>query len=64
MEKSRRKKRIPTAFIPKSILDYIKTNYSQESITKINKGHHDIDVKLTNHIQLEFNLNGEFIKID
>lgn len=55
---------IPTGFIPKSILEYVKANYPNESITKIDKGHYDIDVDLTNGLELEFDLNGKFRRID
>ena len=58
------KKAIPTAYIPKSIVDYVKANYPKEQITHIDKGHKDIDVDLTNKIDLEFDTNGKFIKAD
>ncbi|WP_306353895.1 PepSY-like domain-containing protein [Flavobacterium sp. '19STA2R22 D10 B1'] len=57
-------KAIPTAFIPKAILTYVKTNYPTETITKIDRGFRDIDVDLSNGIDLEFDLKGNFIKID
>ena len=58
------KKAIPTAYIPKSILEYVKVHYPNEQITHIDKGHKDIDVDLTNKIDLEFDTNGKFLKVD
>jgi len=58
------KKPIPTAFIPKTILDYVKAKYPNEQITHIDKGHRDYDVDLTNGLDLEFDLKGKFLRID
>lgn len=55
---------IPIRFIPKSILDYVKSNYPSASITKISKDLYNIDVNLTNSIELEFDLNGKFLRVD
>jgi hypothetical protein len=55
-------KPIPTDFIPKSIQDYVAKNYPNEKITHIDYGHKDLDVDLTNKIDLEFTKEGKFIK--
>lgn len=55
---------IPTAFIAKPILEYVRANYPNEKITHIDYGHKDVDVDLTNKIDLEFTKDGEFIKED
>lgn len=55
-------KPIPTDFIPKSIKDYVAKNYPNEKITHIDYGHKDLDVDLTNKIDLEFTKEGKFIK--
>jgi len=55
---------IPTAFIPDSIKDYIAKNYPNEKITHIDYGHKDLDVDLTNGIDLEFTKEGKFLKAD
>ncbi|PXY43801.1 PepSY-like domain-containing protein [Flavobacterium hydrophilum] len=57
-------KPIPTAFIPKSVKDYVAKNYPNEKITHIDYGHKDLDVDLTNKIDLEFTKEGKFIKGD
>ncbi|MBA9074370.1 putative membrane protein YkoI [Flavobacterium gossypii] len=55
---------IPTAFIPDSIKDYVSKNYPNEKITHIDYGHKDLDVDLTNGIDLEFTKEGKFLKAD
>ncbi|RUT71578.1 hypothetical protein D0817_05260 [Flavobacterium cupreum] len=55
-------KPIPTAFIPASVKDYVAKNYPNEKITHIDYGHKDLDVDLTNKIDLEFSKEGKFIK--
>lgn len=57
-------KPIPTAFIPETIKDYVAKNYPNEKITHIDYGHKDLDVDLTNKIDLEFTKEGKFIKGD
>lgn len=57
-------KPIPTGFIDPSIVDYINKNYLKEKITHIDYGHKDVDVDLTNKIDLEFSKEGKFIKAD
>jgi len=57
-------KAIPTAFIPVGITSYVKTNYGKEKITHIDKGLRDIDIDLSNKVELEFDLAGKFLRID
>lgn len=55
-------KPIPTAFIPQNIKDYVAKHYPNEKITHIDYGHKDLDVDLTNKIDLEFTKEGKFLK--
>ncbi len=55
-------KPIPIEFIPQSVKDYVAKNYPNEKITHIDYGHKDLDVDLTNKIDLEFTKEGKFIK--
>ena len=57
-----RGKPIPTAFIASSIVDYVKKNYPKNKITHIDYGHKDVDVDLTDKIDLEFTKEGQFLK--
>lgn len=55
-------KPIPTAYILTSITDFVKLKYPNEKITHIDWGHKDVDVDLTNKIDLEFDKNGKPLK--
>lgn len=55
-------KPIPTEFIPASVKDYVSKNYPNEKITHIDYGHKDLDVDLTNNIDLEFTKEGKILK--
>lgn len=53
---------IPTGFIPVSVKDYVAKNHPNEKITHIDYGHKDLDVDLTNNIDLEFTKEGKILK--
>lgn len=56
---------IPTGFIQKSILTYVKEKFPNTQIVKIEKGRFGKqEVKLSNGLELEFNSKGEFKRID
>ncbi|MFV8442120.1 PepSY-like domain-containing protein [Flavobacterium sp. LB2P44] len=57
-----RNKLIPTTFIPASVIDYVARNYPNEKITHIDYGHKNLDVDLTNNIDLEFTKEGKILK--
>ncbi|WP_337967153.1 PepSY-like domain-containing protein [uncultured Flavobacterium sp.] len=56
--------KMPSSIIPKKIASYIKANFRKEKITKIELGSSGYETKLTNGLELKFNLKGDFIKID
>jgi len=55
---------IPVAVIPKAIASYIKTNFANTTVTKIDKGTWGYEVDLSNNLELEFNSKGKFLRID
>ncbi len=55
---------IPTGFIPNKITSYVSKNFPTHKISKIEKGLGKIEVELTNDLDLEFNSNGDFLRID
>lgn len=59
-----KKKPIPTGYIDRKIVDYVTKNYPNNKITHIDYGHKDVDVDLTDGIDLEFTKEGTFIKAD
>lgn len=55
---------IPTGFIPKSIVDYVAEKYPNTAINGIEKNKNSFDVELTNDLELVFDVNGNFLRID
>ena len=56
---------IPTGFIQKSILTYVKEKFPKTQIVEIKKGYLGRqEIKLSNGLELEFNSKGKFKKID
>lgn len=62
--KSKGKSLSGAAFIPQSIRDYAAKNFPSYQIKKIEKGSRKYEVKLSNGLELEFDLNGNFLRID
>lgn len=55
---------IPTSFIPGKIVAYIAEHYPSAEINSIDKERNRYDVELTNGLDLEFNSDGDFVRID
>lgn len=51
---------VPAGIIPKAIKNYVKKNYSDVKIVKIEKTSTKYEVKLSDDIELTFNLLGQF----
>ncbi|WP_026727585.1 PepSY-like domain-containing protein [Flavobacterium denitrificans] len=56
--------KIPKSIVPKKIASYIKTNFPKENVIKIELESSGYETKLSNGLELKFNLKGDFIKID
>ena len=63
-EKVESMKGVPAFFIPKSGASYVKSNYQNMVITKINKEYHGYDVELANGLELKFDRSGNFMGMD
>ena len=55
---------VPNAIIPVAIQNYVKTNYPETKILKIDKDKKDYEVTLSNRIELKFDLKFNLIDID
>jgi len=55
---------IPVTVLPKAIASYLKTNFANTTVTKIDKGTWGYEVDLSNNLELEFNSKGNFLRID
>lgn len=54
---------IPSSIVPKKILSYVKQNYPNNYIIEYERDN-DVEIELNNNLSLEFDLNGNFLKID
>ena len=55
---------VPGALIPVFVKEYVKTNFPQEIITKIERGRNGVEVELGNDYSLKFNNKGKFVSMD
>lgn len=56
--------KLPDSVIPKQILEYVKKNYNNNVIIKWEIDDKKQQVKLDNGLELEFNMKGDFLRID
>lgn len=55
---------IPTTFILPVIVDYVTEKYPNADFNSIEKDNGNFDVELTNELELVFNSQGDFLRID
>ena len=55
---------LPDSVIPSAILSYVQDNYPSEFIKNWNLEKTVQEIKLSNDITLEFDRNGNFLRID
>lgn len=53
---------IPNTLLPTTISEYIKNNYSSMPIKEVENDGYNIEVKLKNNMELDFNVDGELVK--
>lgn len=56
--------KIPSAFIPTAIADYVKANLPGEKIVGIDKERSGYEVEMSNGVDIKFNSNGQFVRYD
>ena len=55
---------VPTAIIPAAIRTYIQQNYANSLIVQIDKDRHGYSIELNNGLDLDFDSDGKFRRID
>ncbi len=55
---------LPNSVIPAKLLEYVKTNYPNNFITDWELDDRNQQIQLNNGIDLEFNMKGDFLRID
>ncbi len=56
--------KLPDSVIPKKILQYVTTNYPNNFITDWELDDRNQQIQLDSGLELEFNMNGDFLRID
>ena len=55
---------VPQSIVPKGIAEYVSQNFPGVSVVKLERNRFRYDVSLSNHMELEFDLNSKFLGID
>ena len=55
---------VPASTVPEAISTYVKANFPNVVITKIDKERHGYDIELSNDMELQFNKQGVLIGMD
>lgn len=55
---------VPDGLLPPAIKNYLKSNYRNAKVVKIEKDRNSYDLKLDSGLELEFDRTGRFLRID
>lgn len=55
---------LPSGIVPEAISKFIRAQYPDAQVTKIERDHRETDVKLTNRVELTFNKHMQLVDID
>ena len=55
---------VPSSVVPEGIAEYVKQYFPDARIVKLERKTFRYDVSLSNHIELEFDLNSKFLRYD
>lgn len=58
------KGRVPNDVLPRGVLDYVTKRFAEAYVVEIEKGLRGYEVKLSNDIDLEFDKDGKFLRVD
>lgn len=56
--------KVPNSVLPKGVIDYVKKKFAKAYVVEIEREKNGYDVKLNNDLDLEFDLEGKFLRID
>ena len=56
--------RVPDSVLPKGVLDYVNKKFTKAYVVEIERDMMGYDVKLSNDLDLEFDKDGNFLRID
>ena len=56
--------KVPNSILPQGVLDYVSTKFAKAYVVEIERGLMGYDVKLSNDLDLDFDKNGKFLRVD
>ncbi len=56
--------RVPDSVLPQGVLDYVSNKFAKAYVVEIERGLMGYDVKLSNDLDLDFDKNGKFLRVD
>ena len=55
---------VPDSVLPQGVLDYVKKKFAKAYVVEIERGRMGYEVKLSNDLDLDFDKNGKFLRVD
>lgn len=55
---------VPDSLLPQGVLDYVKKKFAKAYVVEIERGRMGYEVKLSNDLDLDFDKNGKFLRVD
>ncbi len=55
---------VPNSILPQGVLDYVSNKFAKSYVVEIERGLMGYDVKLSNDLDLDFDKNGKFLRVD
>jgi hypothetical protein len=56
--------KVPNSILPQGVLDYVSNKFAKSYVVEIERGLMGYDVKLSNDLDLDFDKNGKFLRVD
>ena len=55
---------VPDSLLPQGVLDYVTKKFAKAYVVEIERGRIGYEVKLSNDLDLDFDKNGKFLRVD
>lgn len=55
---------VPDSLLPQGVLDYVKKKFAKAYVVEIERDRMGYEVKLSNDLDLDFDKNGKFLRVD
>lgn len=55
---------VPDSLLPQGVLDYVTKKFAKAYVVEIERGRMGYEVKLSNDLDLDFDKNGKFLRVD